>query len=121
EEARHILFFTNWAAYRQVRLPLPQRPWFRLRRAMGLAVQALGRVRTALDLRGADAGDDFTMQVPEAVGDVTLRTLAEKCVGENERRLATYDPRLVRPTFVPRLVKAALRFVPGGRTGTPKT
>ncbi len=114
EEARHILFFTNWAAYRQVRLPLPQRPWFRLRRAMGLAVQALGRVRTALQLRGADAGDDFTMQVPDQLTEeeVTLRRLAETCLAENERRLAGYDPRLLRPQTVPRLVRGALRLLP---------
>jgi len=121
EEARHILFFTNWAAYRQVRLPMPQRPWFRLRRAMGLAVQALGRVRTALQLRGADAGDDFTMQVPDelAAGEVTLRRLAETCLGENERRLAGYDSRLLRPQTVPRLVRSAIRFLPRSGPGTP--
>jgi hypothetical protein len=119
EEARHILFFTNWVSYRRVCLPVRNRPWFLARRGMGLALQALGRVRTALDLRGADAGDDFTMQVPEAVGEVTLRTLAERCLDENERRLANFDPRLIRPELVPRLIRLALRVVPGGRNGRP--
>src|SRR5439155_23140 len=70
EEARHILFFTNWVAYRRLGLPFERRAWFLVRRGLGLSLQAFGRVRTALHLRSADAGDDFTMQVPEAVVEV---------------------------------------------------
>jgi hypothetical protein len=69
----------------------------------------------ALQIREADAGDDFTMQVPDEIGDVNLRTLAQTCIAENERRLAAYDPRLLRPNTVPWLVKTALRLAPGGR------
>ena len=115
EEARHILFFSNWAAHRQVHLPVAQRPWFLVRRGLGVAWQAFGRVKTALQLREADAGDDFTMQVPDAIGDVTLTSLARICLSENERRLAPYDPRLLRPKMVPTLVGLSLRFVPGAR------
>jgi hypothetical protein len=115
EEARHILFFSNWAAHRQVHLPAAQRPWFLVRRGLGVAWQAFGRVKTALQLREADAGDDFTMQVPDTIGDVTLTSLARICLSENERRLAPYDPRLLRPKMVPTLVGLSLRFVPGAR------
>ncbi len=116
EEARHILFFSNWAAHRGHQLPLVQRPWFLVRRIAGVALQAFGRVKTALQLRDTDAPDDFTMQVPDEIGaDVTLVGLAQTCVRENERRLGAYDPRLLRPKIVPNLVGLALRFVPGGR------
>jgi len=116
EEARHILFFTNWAAYRGHTLPVVQRPWFLFRRLAGVALQAFGRVKTALQLRGTDAPDDFTMQVPDEIGaDVTLVGLARTCVQENTRRLAAYDPRLLRPKIVPSLVGLALKFAPGGR------
>jgi hypothetical protein len=115
EEARHILFFTNWAVHHRAKLPVLERPFFMVRRALGLGLQALGRVRTAFQLREADSGDDFTMQVPNEIGDVNLRTLAQTCLAENERRLAAYDPRLLRPNTVPRLVRTALRFAPGGR------
>jgi hypothetical protein len=114
EEARHILFFSNWAAHRGGQIPVVQKPWFLVRRIGGMGLQALGRVRTALELRRADAGDDFTMQVPDEIGDIDLRTLATTCVSENERRLAPYDPELLRPRMVPTLVGLALRFVPGG-------
>ncbi len=33
------------------------------------------------------------------------------CLAENDRRLARYDPRLLRPTFVPRMVRLARRFM----------
>jgi hypothetical protein len=116
EEARHILFFSNWAAHRQVRLPIAQRPWFLVRRGLGVLWQATGRLKTALQLRDADAGDDFTMQVPDSLGEVTLRRLATICLAENERRLAPYDARLLRPKMVPTVVGLSLRFVPGARS-----
>jgi len=117
EEARHILFFTNWVAYRRLELPFHAKARFLVRRGLGISLQALGRVRTALQLRDADAGDDFTMQVPDAIGEVTLRTLAETCLAENGRRLAPYDTRLLRPRLVPHLVRQALRLMPTGRNG----
>lgn len=121
EEARHILFFTNWAVHRGRQLPMLRRPGFAIRRALGVGLQALGRVKTALQLRDADEGDDFTMQVPDEIGvDVSLRGLAETCLAENERRLARYDERLLRPRMVPKLVRAAMRFMPAG-AGEPAT
>jgi hypothetical protein len=118
EEARHILFFSNWVAYRDLRLPVHHKPGFMLRRALGISLQALGRIRTALQLRESEAGDDFTMQVPESIGEVTLRSLATTCLGENARRLECYDARLLRPRLVPRLVRLALR-VTAGRASCP--
>ncbi len=119
EEARHILFFTNWVAYRRLHLPFHRKARFLVRRGLGISLQALGRVKTALQLRSAEEGDDFTMQVPESIGEVTLRTLAETCIRENDRRLSTYDPRLLRPRLVPRLVRQALRLAPGKRDPAP--
>jgi len=117
EEARHILFFTNWAAYRGVKASAIEKPRFFVRRFLGMALQALGRVKTALQLRDTDAGDDFTMQVPDEIGaDVNLRTLAQTCLDENQRRLAPYAPELLRPRFVPTLVGLGLKLLPGGRS-----
>jgi hypothetical protein len=113
EEARHILFFANWAAHRGVRLPVVEKPWFLVRRIGGVALQAFGRVRTALALRDAsDGAENFTMEVPSELGEVTLRSLARTCVQENDRRLALYDGDLLRPRMVPTLVGLALRFAP---------
>jgi len=113
EEARHILFFVNWAAHRQVRLPVARRPWFLVRRGVSVLWQVAERFPTALRLRGAEAGDAFTMEVPAAIGEVTLARLAYLCLRENERRLAPYDARLLRPRLLPALVGLTLRVVPG--------
>jgi len=112
EEARHILFFTNWVAYRHLQLPFHRKARFLVRRGLGISVQAIGRVKTALQLRDANDGDDFTMQVPDSIGEITMRTLAATCLSENERRLAGYDARLLRPRLVPRLVRQVLRLAP---------
>ena len=113
EEARHILFFVNWAAHRQARLPVVRRPWFRVRRGVSVLWQVAERCATALRLRGGEARDDFTMQVPAAFGDMTLTRLASLCLRENEQRLAPYDARLLRPRLVPTLVGLGLRVLPG--------
>lgn len=110
EEARHILFFANWVAYRGFQLPYHLRPRFLVRRGLGMSVQAIARARTALQMRSGTVNEDnFTMQVPESLGEVTLSSMAQICLAENERRLAPYDPRLLRPRFVPRLVRWAVR------------
>ena len=88
-----------------------------MRRGLGISLQAFGRIKTALQLRGAEAGDDFTMQVPDTIGEVTMRKLAETCLRENDRRLAGYDARLLRPRLVPRLVRDILRLAPGAAAG----
>ena len=44
EEARHILFIVNWAAYLRARRPLPLRPVFDARRAWNVTAQAFDRV-----------------------------------------------------------------------------
>jgi hypothetical protein len=63
--------------------------------------------------RGDGPGEDFVMQVPDAVAaDVSVRRLFQACLEENGRRLEKYDQRLLRPGFVPAAVRLALRFMP---------
>ena len=38
-------------------------------------------------------------------------SLMRVCLAENDRRLGIYDPRLLRPTFMPRMVRFARRFM----------
>ena len=40
------------------------------------------------------------------------RQFLQVCLAENDRRLAPYDQRLLRPTFVPRLARGLARVVP---------
>jgi hypothetical protein len=133
EEARHILFIVNWAAFLRARRPLPMRPVFDGRRAWNIAAQAFDRVKGAMHLSGGGHGsnggeppatgsqDGFTLKSHTAFGDFTLRSFLELCLAENQRRLGPYDPRLLRPTLVPGAVRLMLKVMPKGReTGNGK-
>ena len=56
--------------------------------------------------------NNFTWNGSKAVSDseINIRELMTVCLYENDRRFAGYDPRLLRPTTMPRLVRLALRF-----------
>lgn len=118
EEARHILFFVNWVRARRAQLPWWKRPGFRIRCAWIILKQIASRVRTARTLGdGANGGqsssENFTLTAHQEVGaSVTVHRLLEKCLTENDRRLAPYDPRLSRPRFVPGIARVLYRLLP---------
>ena len=127
EEARHILFIVNWAAYLRARRPLVMRPAFDARRAWNVTAQAFDRVKGAMQMAGGNGAssegtqDGFTLKSHTAFGDFTLRSFLELCLAENERRLSIYDARLLRPALVPGTVRALLKVLPKGRkTGNGK-
>lgn len=41
----------------------------------------------------------------------TIKSFMKLCLAENDRRMARYDARLVRPLAMPRLIKAAMPFL----------
>jgi hypothetical protein len=122
EEARHILFIVNWAAYLRARAGLAGRPAFDARRAWIVWQQLVGHARQALRTSRGDADTDsagagFTMNSHSVFGDVTARSFLELCLSENDRRLSLYDSRLLRPKMVPSAVRLALRFLPKNGAG----
>jgi hypothetical protein len=114
EEARHILFFVNWVKYRRAQLPWWKRPAFRLRCAWIILKQVASRIKTARSMGGPpDSSDNFTLSAHQEVGEsVTLHSLLQMCLRENERRMAQYDARLLRPRLVPALARFAYRVLP---------
>jgi hypothetical protein len=113
EEGRHILFFVNWVAWRRRNLPFWQRPWFAARILAVWAFLIWERIGIARGLDEAPAQDNnFTITGAKSVGlDVGVGELLDLCLVENDRRLAAYDPRLLRPAFVPLMVRLARRFM----------
>jgi hypothetical protein len=115
EEVRHILFFVNWLRYHRQQLPWWKRPAFRLRCGMIILKHVFSRIKTARQIgSGADA-DNFTLSARHDIGaPVTLQTLLALCLTENDRRMARYDSRLLRPRLVPYLAKFVTRVLPAG-------
>ncbi len=114
EEGRHILFFVNWVAWYKRTMPLWRRPWFFLKTLAVWTFLIRERIGIAKDVSSGEKEDaNFTVQGASAVSGVDIKTaeLMDICLAENDRRLAGYDPRLLRPTTVPRLVRFARRFM----------
>ena len=127
EEARHILFIVNWAAYLRAQRPWALRPAFDLWRGWNIVAQAFDRVKGAMKMAGwngkkgekkdteprrDETQDGFALKAHNVFGDFSLRSFLETCLQENDRRLAPYDPRLLRPMLVPSVVRKVVRVLP---------
>jgi len=109
EEARHNLFFVNWVAYTRVNRDWGRRLKLDAQRVAALAVQAWGRLALA---RGVD-DKNFTRTGGAAVGlDLKPRAFFALCAKEQERRMARYDSRLLRPRIMPRVARMLSHVLP---------
>jgi hypothetical protein len=62
--------------------------------------------------QGNAVDNNFTVNGSKQLGvDINFKQLARICLAENDRRLAAYDERLLRPRFVPAVMRLALRFM----------
>jgi hypothetical protein len=114
EEGRHILFFVNWVAWWRRNMPWWRRPWFELKVLAVWAFLIWERIGIAGQMESSEKAQDnnFTLNGSKELGvEVTFGELARICIAENDRRLAPYDPRLIRPVFVPNMMRLALRFM----------
>lgn len=109
EETRHIVFFVNWMAYTQARRG------FLARAATPLVtfryyIRALKRmIGTAW--RGVKLGDgkDFALtQASLFLDGFTFRRFLDDCYAENRRRMAEFEPDMIKPSFLPQLAGTAL-------------
>ncbi|HXY98642.1 MAG TPA: ferritin-like domain-containing protein [Stellaceae bacterium] len=115
EEARHNLFFVNWVAYAKAAQGWPRRWGFAARCLAALAVQIARRLSIAQSVDG----DNFTRKGGAALGiDLDARRFLALCLAENDRRLAPYDPRLLRPRIMPAVARLAMALLP--RAGAPR-
>jgi hypothetical protein len=112
EEARHILFFVNWAAWHRRTMPWWRRPWFELK-VLGIwVVLVWERLAIARNVDHGVQDNNFTVTGAKSVGaDVDAAQLVDLCLSENRRRMAGYDQRLLRPAAVPALARLASRLL----------
>jgi hypothetical protein len=123
EEARHILFFANWVAWHRRTLPWWRRPWFSLRSCAVWAFLIWERIGIArgIDRQGEMQDANFAMNGAEQIGiSIEPPALIELCLTENDRRMAGYDGRLLRPSTVPKLARLALRLLRRKGSGHPQ-
>ncbi len=102
EEARHILFIQNWMLYQRFKRPFFLQPWHALTTLFAFADAGYRRLK---DL-GSLGGTSFTIHAREIEGSsLSPKAFINLCHKENRRRLAPYDPELVRPRLIPRIMK----------------
>ncbi len=112
EEARHILFFVNWATWHRRNMPFWRRPLFDFK-VFRVWLFLIGeRIGMARNVGHGAQDNNFTATGAKQLGaDIEVRGLVEICLAENERRMALLDPRLPRPSTVPSLARVALKFM----------
>jgi hypothetical protein len=119
EEARHILFFVNWAAWHRRTMPLWRRPFFELKVLAVWLFLIWERIGIARDVGGGAQDNNFTVTGAKSVSDgIDVAGLIGLCLAENERRMHPYDRRLLRPFAVPALAALAHRIM---RRSTKRT
>lgn len=114
EEARHIMFFVNYIAWRRARLGLLPRLWFDLKCLVAIAEQFANRIGMAIETRRRRSkvkSNFLTAGASSVARGFSKKKFFQLCLSENDRRMAGYDSRLLRPMMMPRLVGQLLRFM----------
>jgi hypothetical protein len=119
EEGRHILFFVNWVAWHRRNLPPWRRPLFDAKILSVWAFLIWERIGIARGIDCPKAGSEpqdnnFVFTGSRAIGgnkDVSAAAVIDICLSEHERRFSGYDPRLLRPNVMPRVMRFARRFM----------
>ena len=109
EETRHIVFFINYMAWREVQRGRGAAPLRALTSAWyyGRALsRLLGMVR-----RGKDTNDGKDFAITEAnmfLEGFSFRQFVEDCYRENARRMSAFDPNLLQPRLLPAIADMAV-------------
>jgi hypothetical protein len=120
EEARHIVFFVNWVAWDRTRRGLrgPVLQAFPALFNYGAAIWRRVKSGTAMEGTGGGTGNtgaggsqDTLDLFGDIVNDLTPAAFVRACVEENDRYMAAFDPRLLRPRVIPALAKFALAIL----------
>ena len=109
EETRHIVFFVNWMAWREVQHGHGTAV-LRGVNSLRYYARALGRLAgTARRGHRLNDGRDFSAtQASMFLDGFSFQRFVEDCCRENARRMGTFVPDLLQPRFLPRLADVAL-------------
>jgi hypothetical protein len=120
EETRHIVFFVNWMAWREVRRGRGA-PVLRGLTSAWFHGRAVGRHLKTIR-KGKPGGEhNFSATQADVFKDgFSVRGLMGECLSENERRMRAFDSRLLRPRLMPGLTAAAHSVMKLWPAGQPK-
>lgn len=91
EEARHILFFTNWVVWHRKTMPWWRRPWHSVRvgAIRCLPVWERRSIARGIDADGGTHDSNFLPANRDTLGDgLNPRKLFELCLTENDARMS---------------------------------
>lgn len=113
EEARHIVFFVNWIAYERVQRGYGNALMQAIATAIGYIRAAIDRIVSGREIAERDADD--RAGEPLDLPDISFIRLLQAAVDENDRFMARFDERLLRPRVLPVLARGIIETVNAGR------
>jgi hypothetical protein len=99
-------------------MPWWRRPYFEAKIVIVWLFLIWERIDMAKGMGGNTKAQEsnFTLNGSKELGvEVSFGELARICLSENDRRLAPYDERLIRPRFVPRMIRLVLKMMPAAK------
>ncbi len=110
EEARHIVFFVNWVAWDRCRRGLRGPVLQAVPALMSYGAAVARRVKGGSQIQSA--GEENALDLfGDLLKDLTPARFVRACVEENDRYMAAFDPRLLRPRVIPGLARFALALI----------
>lgn len=117
EETRHIVFFVNWMAYREANRGPVASALRGVTSAMYHGRAVANHLKNAR--KESKGGRNFSAAQAEIFPDgFDARGFLADCLAENRRRMAGFDPRLLRPRLmasIARTAAAGMRLWPARR------
>lgn len=120
EEARHIVFFVNWVAWDRYRRGLRSPVLQAVPTLVSYGSAIVRRVKGGTEMGGSKNGSgngssqgDTLDLFGDILKDLTPAAFIRACIEENDRYMAAFDPRLLRPRVIPALAKSALAVLEG--------
>ncbi len=114
EEARHIVFFVNWVAWDRTRRGLRGSLLQVAPALYCYAAAVTRRVKSGTAMQGDKPATDGPPPLDlfgDVLSELTPAGFLRACVEENDRYMAAFDPRLLRPRVIPALARFALALV----------
>jgi len=114
EEARHIVFFVNWIAYERVQRGYGNAFLQAVATAIGYVRAVIERIVSgrAIAEKNAENNASQPMELPE----ISILAFLNAALSENERFMAQFDERLLRPRVLPVLARSVLDAINAGRS-----